>query len=107
MWRQLKNECHITIFPEGSFNETGDVLKDFFDGAFRLAINTQTPILPVIFPDTNKRWHYSAWWELFPGKNRAYFLEPIEVDGMDLQTLKQKAFARMEQKLNSLNNTAI
>ena len=99
MWRQLRDECHITIFPEGSFNETGDTLKDFFDGAFRLAANTQTPILPVIFPDTEKRWHYSAWWKLWPGKNRAIFLSPIEVESKDIATLKAESFALMKAQL--------
>src|SRR5690606_30271407 len=61
MWRQLKNECHILIFPEGGFNETEEALSKCYDGAVRLAINTQTPILPLIFPDTVNRWHFSGW----------------------------------------------
>lgn len=99
MWRQLKNESHIAIFPEGSFNETGDFLKNFYDGAFRLAVNTNTPILPILFPDTEKRWHYSAWWKLWPGKNRIIFLEPIPVNDLDVQELKNKTFDIMYQKL--------
>lgn len=102
MWRLLKNESHIAIFPEGSFNETPAVLKDFYDGAFRLAVNTQTPILPILFPDTQSRWHYSHWWKLKPGKNRAYFLPPIDVDGLEVQALKEKTFGIMEQQLHEL-----
>lgn len=102
MWRQLKHECHITVFPEGGFNETEEVLKTFYDGAFRLAINTQTAILPVIFPDTVHRWHYSAWWKLWPGRNRAFFLEPIPVEGLtmeDLPLLKERVYSIMKAAL--------
>ena len=105
MWRVLKNEGNIVIFPEGTFNETGNPLKDFYDGAFRLAINTKTPVLPLIFPDTVNRWDYSAWWKLWPGRNRAVFLEPVEVAGLTLEnlpTLKQKVYGLMENELVKL-----
>lgn len=103
MWRQLRNECHITIFPEGSFNETGAPLKDFYDGAFRLAISAQIPILPIIFPDTHKRWSYKHWWQLWPGRNRATFLHPIYVNGLtlkDLPELKEKVHNIMLEKVS-------
>jgi 1-acyl-sn-glycerol-3-phosphate acyltransferase len=32
------------IFPEGTFNETGKPLKSFYDGAFRISIETRTPV---------------------------------------------------------------
>lgn len=107
MWRQLRNECHITIFPEGSFNETEETLKEFYDGAFRLAINSQTPILPLLFIDTVHRWHYSGWWKLWPGKNRAIFLHPVYVNGMtlkDLPELKEKVKKMMEERIIELTN---
>jgi 1-acyl-sn-glycerol-3-phosphate acyltransferase len=102
MWQILKKEANIIIFPEGTFNETGAVLKDFYDGAFRLAIATQTPLLPVIFPDTVQRWHYSHWWKIWPGRNRAVFLPVVEVSGMGLEhlpQLKQTVYALMENEL--------
>jgi len=92
LWRVLHNDGHILIFPEGTFNETNEPVKEFYDGAFRLAINTQTAIFPVLFPDTVNRWHYSAWWKLWPGRNRAIYLAPVPVTGLtlqDLATLKQ------------------
>lgn len=102
MWRVLKQEGDILIFPEGTFNETGKRLKDFYNGAFRLAITTQTPILPVVFPDTVHRWHYSGWWKLWPGINRAVYLPPIPVAGMtmtELPALKQAVYSAMENEL--------
>ena len=102
MWRVIRHEANIVIFPEGTFNETGAPLKSFYDGAFRLAITTGTGILPLILPDTQYRWHYSGWWKLWPGRNRAKFLEPISVEGIgmkDIATLKEKVFGVMEKEL--------
>lgn len=102
MWRLLKQECDILIFPEGTFNETGALMKDLYDGAFRLAINTQTPILPVVFPDTVHRWHYSAWWKVWPGRNRAIFLPQVPVNGLtldDVARLKQQVKNSMSAEL--------
>lgn len=87
MWRLLKHESDILIFPEGTFNETGGLMKDLYDGAFRLAINAQVPILPIVFPDTVHRWHYSAWWKVWPGRNRAIILPEVPVTGLTLDNL--------------------
>lgn len=102
LWRVLKREGDILIFPEGTFNETGKPLKDFYNGAFRLAISSQKPILPIIFPDTVHRWHYGRWWKLWPGRNRAIYLPPIDVAGMtmnNLQQLKQQVYDIMQEEL--------
>jgi 1-acyl-sn-glycerol-3-phosphate acyltransferase len=63
----------IFIFPEGTFNETEKPLKDFYDGPFRLAIEMQTPIKPVLFIDTLDRLHYGGLLRLTPGPNRVVF----------------------------------
>ena len=92
----------IFIFPEGTFNETGNPLKDFFDGAFRIAIETQTPIKPLLFIDTLERLHYKSVFELTPGKCRVVFLEEVPVDKYtmkDIQELKQHVYDLMEAGL--------
>lgn len=73
----LRNGQSIFVYPEGTFNETGETTRPFFDGAFRLAVEHSVPILPLIFPDTRERWHYSAWWKIWPGRNRVIILDPI------------------------------
>lgn len=102
MNRVLRNESNVGVFPEGTFNITDKPLKEFYDGAFKLAINTQTPLLPFLMLDTVDRWHYSAWWKLWPGKNRVVFLEPIPVAGLtlkDLPELKEVVYKQMEATL--------
>jgi len=93
----------IFIFPEGTFNESNKPLKDFYDGAFRTAIETQTPIKPILFVDNNDRLNQKSIFSLTPGISRCIFLDEIQVDNystkQDVQTLKQKVFDIMEERL--------
>ena len=54
----LNHGISIFLFPEGTFNETEQPLKEFYDGAFRVAIETQTPIKPLLFIDSLNRMHW-------------------------------------------------
>lgn len=103
----LKQHISIFIFPEGTFNEQPGPLKDFFDGAFRIAIETQTPIKPVLLIDTLDRLHYQSIFSLTPGKNRVVFLEEVPVKGLtmkDITRLKQKVYTQMESGLKRYRN---
>ena len=98
----LKNYISIFIFPEGTFNETVKPLKDFYDGAFRIAIVTETPIKPMILPDTLDRLHFKHLFSLTPGISRVVFLEEVPVNGLtpeDIPLLKQRVYTIMEQAL--------
>jgi len=103
----LSKGISVFIFPEGTFNESGQPLKDFYDGAFRIAIESQTPILPVLFPDTVRRLHYSSLLSFTPGRSRAIFLQPVPVEGLapaDMPALKKKVYKQMELALQGLLN---
>ncbi len=103
----IKNGISIFIFPEGTFNESDAPLKSFFDGAFRIAIETGTPIKPVLLVDTLERLHYRSVFALSPGKNRVVYLEEVPVEGLemkDIANLKQKVFDLMEQGLRRYRN---
>ncbi len=98
----LKHHISIFIFSEGTFNETKEPLKDFYDGAFRIAIETQTPIKPILLVDTLDRMHYRGIFELTPGLSRVVYLEEIPVTGLTLkniQSLKQQVYGIMENGL--------
>jgi len=85
----LQKGLSVLVFPEGTFNQTGEPLKEFYDGAFRIAIETGTPIKPVLFLDAFDRLHYSSIFSLTPGKSRAVFLEEVPVDDLSLVDLPQ------------------
>ena len=98
----LKHHISIGIFPEGTFNETGNALKSFYDGAFRIAIETQTPIKPVLFLDNYNLLNHHELLSLKHGKSRAVFLEEISPEGFTLKQIslfKQKVYTIMESKL--------
>ncbi len=100
----LQRGISIFICPEGTFNKTHQPLKDFYDGAFRIAIETGRPLLPVLFLDTYDRLSYSSVFSLTPGRSRAVILEPIETATYtlkDLPVLKQKVYAVMDEKLRA------
>ena len=98
----LSKNISIFLFPEGTFNMTHEPLKEFYDGAFRIAIETQTPIKPVLFLDAYDRMHYGSLLSLSPGRSRSVFLEEVPVEGLnskDVEKLKQKVFELMDRKL--------
>jgi 1-acyl-sn-glycerol-3-phosphate acyltransferase len=97
----INKKISVLVFPEGTFNKTGKPLKEFYNGAFRVAIETQTAIKPVLFLDSYDRIPGSIL-RINPGKCRAVFLEEIPVAGLttgDLQALKQKTFDILSNKL--------
>lgn len=100
----LQKGISVLVFPEGTFNETGKPLKKFYDGAFRIAIETGTPVKPVLMLDTYDRMNYRSIFCLQPGKSRSVFLEAIPTAGLtadDLPFLRDKIHAIMEEKLRA------
>ena len=98
----LASDLSVFIFPEGTFNETHRPLANFYDGAFRIAIETGTPVQPILFLDTYDRMHYSTIFSLRPGSTRAIFLPEITVQGLtsaDLPLLKSRVYQLMEEGL--------
>ncbi len=98
----LKRKISVLIFPEGTFNETHKPLKEFYNGAFKIAIETQTPIKPILFLDTYDRLNYKSIFSLSPGRSRAVFLDETATYNLsldDVPLLKEKIFKQMEEGL--------
>ena len=98
----LKRQISVFICPEGTFNMTHQPLKNFYDGAFRIAIETQTPIKPILFLDSYDRLNYNSLFSLSPGRSRAVYLPETETDGLtlkDVATLRNKIYSQMEEGL--------
>jgi 1-acyl-sn-glycerol-3-phosphate acyltransferase len=98
----LQAGVSIFIFPEGTFNEGDTPLKSFYDGAFRIALQTGAPIQPILFPDTRYRMPHKGILTITPGVSRAVFLDLIPVTGRteaDLPQLKEEVYQAMEQGL--------
>lgn len=98
----IRKNISVVIAPEGTFNMGHQPLEEFYDGAFKIAIETQTPVKPVIFLDAYDRLHYKSIFSLTPGRSRAVYLEEVKVDGLkgsDTPALKQKVYNIMEAAL--------
>jgi len=79
---RLKSGVSICIFPEGGVTADEHVLLDSFkDGAFRLAIEHQIPVMPVTLFDNKKRFPFD-FFKGSPGKMRAHTHKTIETEGM-------------------------
>tara|TARA_R110002049_G_scaffold307520_1_gene508224 strand:- start:35488 stop:36225 length:738 start_codon:yes stop_codon:yes gene_type:complete len=91
--KRLKSGLSICIFPEGGVPEEHIVLDEFKDGAFRLAINHQIPIVPLTFADNKKRLSYT-FFSGGPGKMRVKMHRFLPTKGLktdDTKALNQKA----------------
>jgi 1-acyl-sn-glycerol-3-phosphate acyltransferase len=98
----LKKGISVLVFPEGTFNMTHQPLKEFYDGAFRIAIETQTPIKPVLLLNAYDRMHYQSIFSLNPGRSRSVFLPEVSVEGLtvkNVSVLKEKVFEMMKEEL--------
>lgn len=102
--RRLHQGNSICIFPEGGVPEDeGLELVAFKEGAFRLAIDHQIPIVPITFHDNKKRFSYT-FFSGSPGKMRAKIHETIPTKGKtqaDKRLLKEETY---EVILNELRN---
>jgi 1-acyl-sn-glycerol-3-phosphate acyltransferase len=99
----LANQVSIFIYPEGTFNETNNNLKSFFEGPFVIAIQNKTPIKPIVFLDNYERMNYNGLLTITPGPSRAVFLEEIPVSHLNLKDagkLKEIAFAKMDEAMS-------
>ncbi|WP_415181438.1 lysophospholipid acyltransferase family protein [Nonlabens sp.] len=80
--KRLQDGVSICIFPEGGVSDDISVVLDTFkDGAFRLAIDHQIPLIPITLYDNKKRFPFD-FFEGSPGIMRAQAHKAIETIGM-------------------------
>ncbi|HVI45680.1 MAG TPA: lysophospholipid acyltransferase family protein [Chitinophaga sp.] len=102
MMTALKAGISILMFPEGTTNESDQPLRPFHNGAFRMAIEMQIPIKPVLYLDAGDRLPHTGPMNLNPGKCRVVFLPTIPVAGLtldDINDLKQRVYEVMDSAL--------
>jgi 1-acyl-sn-glycerol-3-phosphate acyltransferase len=86
--KRLRQGLSICIFPEGGVPANESLLLDTFkDGAFRLAIEHNIPIVPMTFPDNKKRFSYT-FFSGSPGLMRAKVHAFISTEGKTIENKK-------------------
>ena len=98
MKKVIAKNISIVIAPEGTFNITHQPLATFYNGAFKIAVEMNVPVQPVLFLDTYDRLNYKSIFSMTPGRSRAVFLQEIP-PGTDAALLKQKVYSVMEDGL--------
>ena len=59
--KRLQQGLSICIFPEGGVPDEDIVLDDFKDGAFKMAIAHNIPVVPMTFYDNKKRFSFTFY----------------------------------------------
>ena len=101
--RAKENGYSLIVFPEGTRSRDGD-LHPFKKGAFRMAISTQLPVVPVTVNGT---------WEVWPPGSKLFYKgsasvvihEPIPTAGMtakDINVLRTKVYDVVEAQFRTL-----
>jgi 1-acyl-sn-glycerol-3-phosphate acyltransferase len=99
----LEGKVSVIIFPEGTRSETGEMLP-FKDGAFRLAIDTQVPMLPMVVKGTATALRKRSW-KLGKSVAEVRVLEPVETAGMttaDVPRLREQVREIMAREQASM-----
>lgn len=104
----MKHGDSVFIFPEGTRNKTEkEPLIDFKDGAFRIAIELQAPILPILFLHTREILPNKPI-IMKPGIVDIHYLDVIETTGYtenDIIPLREKVKMIMTEKYLELTNS--
>lgn len=110
--KEIEKGWSIVIFPEGGIPVNNPKLNAFKQGAFKMAIEEQVPILPITLIDN---------WRLFetnppltamahPGVSRVVIHDPVPTVGMtkkDLVNLRQHVFEVINAPLLQYNKKVI
>lgn len=91
----------VLIFPEGTQNRTQNRLQPFYDGAFRIAIETRQPILPIVVLNAGKLMPPNRI-HIEPGVINIVVGKEVSTEQLELKEtteLKIKVFDRMEQMI--------
>ena len=92
----LKSGMHMCIYPEGTRNKTNLPLKEFHNGAFKLALETGKDILPAIILNTKKALPANKPFYFWPATMEVHFLRPVPVSNEEtVEALKLKVHTIM------------
>lgn len=90
----------LIVFPEGTRSTKGDLLP-FHKGAFRIAIDTGLPVLPIVIEGTERASKPGSKL-FFPGRASIRVLDPIETTDMTNKDDLALLTATVESEMNRI-----
>ncbi|MBO9640028.1 MAG: 1-acyl-sn-glycerol-3-phosphate acyltransferase [Siphonobacter aquaeclarae] len=104
-YRALSQGRSMVIYPEGGIKATHPpaMFPNFKDGAFKMAVKQQVPIVPITLLNNYKRLPDKKKIGIYPGAIRAVIHQPIETKGLGegaITRLKEDVFALMQTTLD-------
>jgi 1-acyl-sn-glycerol-3-phosphate acyltransferase len=104
----LANKCSVMFFPEGTRSRDGRVQR-FSDGAFRLAIETGVPVLPIAIDGTHEALpKHSIWFDPNPEPIRVKVLDPVDTSAYaegEARALQRHVRAKIIQQIATWRGT--
>ena len=97
----LKGGTSVLVAPEGTRNNSDEPLLPFRYGPFRLAIESQIPILPVVIHNAGKLMTRGSLL-LKPGNVHCWALPEVQVEGLtedNLDELTHRVYEMMKKKI--------
>lgn len=83
---EVRSGRRYIIFPEGGYDHNKNEVHDFLPGAFKCAIKSQSPIIPVALVDSYKPFGINS---LKPVTTQVHFLPPIYYEEYKEMTSKE------------------
>ncbi|MFT4970199.1 MAG: 1-acyl-sn-glycerol-3-phosphate acyltransferase [Chitinophagales bacterium] len=87
MKTEMENGFSILIYAEGTRNRTDEPIKDFYDGAFRLAIEMQKPIVVNVLVGIKELNPPTGFFTYRPGTIESHWEEAIPTKGLSLDNM--------------------
>ena len=75
--KEVKDGRKFIIFPEGKYSDNRNSLQEFYNGCFKCALKSESPIVPVMIYDSYKPFSINS---LRKVTTEVHFLEPIMYD---------------------------
>lgn len=104
----LRQRCSVMFFPEGTRSRDGRVLR-FNEGAFRLAIKEQVPILPLVIDGTQNALPKHDWRVGHADHIRLRVLPEVPTAGLkgaDAEDLRDRVRAMIIEQIAIWRGTA-
>ncbi len=105
---ELDKGHSVVMFPEGTISANVPEMLKFKNGAFKLAIEKQVPVIPITFFTNHLRLEMAGLFsgKASPGVAKAVIHEPIPTIGMteeDVPALRDRVFKIINDELEAYN----